>query len=181
MYWMLCQIWFWPIAQPPTCRVQFYIVVFYYYFPHIAPQKSIQVTPTVHIRAVVFLNSYFMISIQDVLVHHDLNKNLKITRWGVKNINKFLVLLEEFYPHKQLASCTVLETNRGVTKRKNGIIWSPIIDIFFFHFLFWHRGSSLKPWEVELELAQFFFIHFYFSTMWMYIVFCRIWRGLFKV
>ena len=48
---MLSQIWFWPIVQPPTCRVQFYIVVFYYYFPHIAPQKSIQVTPTVHNRA----------------------------------------------------------------------------------------------------------------------------------
>jgi hypothetical protein len=69
--------------------VQFYIVVFYYYFPHIAPQKSIQATPTVHDRAQVFLNSYF--KIQDVFVHHDLNKNLKITRWGVKNINKFLV------------------------------------------------------------------------------------------
>ena len=92
--------------------MQFYIVVFYYYFPHIAPQKSIQVTPTVHNRAQVILNSYFKIHIQDV--NHDLNKNLKISCWDVKNINKFLDLLEEFYSYKQLASCTVPLSNLSV-------------------------------------------------------------------
>jgi hypothetical protein len=32
--------------------------------------------------------------------------------------------------------------------------------------LFWHWGSSQKPWEVELELALFFAFQFHFRTMW---------------
>ena len=33
----------------------------------------------------------------------------------------------------------------------------------FFHFLFQHCGSSQEPWELELELAQFFSHSFSFS------------------